>query len=105
MRAAYLKITGGGYYVEIPNLFHVNFPALPYWLPPSEQLGLAGPIGTRRGFTIVNAYTVAFFDQALRGQTAPLLDKQARLIPEATLDARAPENFQPEGVGSAGRRS
>jgi predicted dienelactone hydrolase len=90
MRAAYLKLTGGGYYVEIPNLFHVNFTDLPYWLPASEQLGLTGPIGSGRGFAIINAYTVAFFDQVLRGQTSPLLDKASRLIPEATLDVHPP---------------
>jgi predicted dienelactone hydrolase len=90
MRAAYLKLTGGGYYVEIPNLFHVNFTDLPYWLPASEQLGLTGPIGSGRGFAIINAYTVAFFDQVLSGQTSPLLDKASRLIPEATLDVHPP---------------
>ncbi|GIF44231.1 alpha/beta hydrolase family protein [Actinoplanes xinjiangensis] len=90
MRAAYAKLSGGGYYVEIPDLFHVNFTDLPYWLPASEQLGLTGPIGGRRGFAVVNAYTVAFFDQVLRGRTSPLLDEASRLIPEATVDVRPP---------------
>ncbi|MCM4085178.1 alpha/beta hydrolase family protein [Paractinoplanes hotanensis] len=90
MRAAYARLSGGGYYVEIPGLFHVNFTDLPYWLPPSAQLGLTGPIGGRRGFTIINAYTVAFFDQALRGRTSPLLDEASRLIPEATVTIRSP---------------
>jgi pimeloyl-ACP methyl ester carboxylesterase len=89
-RAAYAKLSGGGYYVEIPDLFHVNFTDLPYWLPPSEQLGLTGPIGGRRGFAIINAYTVAFFDQVLQGRTSPLLDEAARLIPEATVEVRPP---------------
>jgi hypothetical protein len=67
--------------VEIADLFHVNFTDLPYWLPPSAQVGLAGPIGGRRGFAIINAYTVAFFDQALHGRALPLLDEAARLFP------------------------
>ncbi|MEV4283339.1 alpha/beta hydrolase family protein [Actinoplanes xinjiangensis] len=90
MRAVYAKLSGGGYYVEIPDLFHVNFTDLPYWLPGSEQLGLTGPIGGRRGFAVINAYTVAFFDQALRARTSPLLDEASRLIPEATVDVRPP---------------
>ena len=90
MRTAYAKLSGGGYYVEVPDLFHVNFTDLPYWLPPSAQLGLSGPIGGRRGFAIINAYTVAFFDQALQGRTPPLLDEASRLIPEATVDIRPP---------------
>jgi pimeloyl-ACP methyl ester carboxylesterase len=90
MRAAYAQPSGGGYYVEIPDLFHVNFTDLPYWLPPSAHLGLTGPIGGRRGFEIINAYTVAFFDQALRGRTSPLLDETSRHIPEATIDVRQP---------------
>ncbi|MEU8655360.1 hypothetical protein [Actinoplanes philippinensis] len=90
MRAAYANLSGGGYYVQIPDLFHVNFTDLPYWLPVSAQLGLAGPIGVRRGFEIINAYTVAFSDQVLRGRTSPLLDEASRLIPEATVDVRPP---------------
>jgi pimeloyl-ACP methyl ester carboxylesterase len=90
MRAAYERLSGGGYYVEVPGLFHVNFTDLPYWLPPSAQLGLTGPVGGRRGFTIINAYTVAFFDRALRGQTSALLDESSRMIPEATVDMRTP---------------
>jgi pimeloyl-ACP methyl ester carboxylesterase len=90
MRALFAKLSGGGYYVEIPNLFHVNFTDLPYWLPPATQLGLAGPIGARRGFTVVNTYTVAFFDQALRGVRSPLLGDRPRPVPGTTVEVRPP---------------
>ena len=90
MRAAHAKSVGGSYYVEIPNLFHVNFTDLPYWLPVSAQLGLTGPIGNHRGFAIVNAYTVAFFDRVLRGRTSPLLDDPSGAIPGTTVDVRTP---------------
>jgi hypothetical protein len=73
----------------VPNLFHVNFTDLPYWLPASAQLGLSGPIGGRRAFVIINDYTVAFFDQTLGGVSSPLLNDTSRMIPEAHLDARA----------------
>jgi pimeloyl-ACP methyl ester carboxylesterase len=89
-RAAFATLTGGGYYVEIPDLFHVNFTDLPYWLPPSRQLGLTGPIGGSRGFAVINTYTVAFFDQTLRGARSPLLDGASAAIPGTTLQVRAP---------------
>jgi pimeloyl-ACP methyl ester carboxylesterase len=89
MRAAFAKGSGSGYYVEIPNLFHVNFTDLPYWLPPSEQLGLSGPIGGGRGFAVINTYTVAFFDQALRGVPSPLLDGASPPIPGTTVEVRS----------------
>jgi pimeloyl-ACP methyl ester carboxylesterase len=95
MRAAFGKLTGGGYYVEIPDLFHVNFTDLPYWLPASAQLGLTGPVGGRRGFAIINAYTVAFFDQALRGRTSPLLGEAPRAIAGTTVDVRPPLRMPP----------
>ena len=90
MRAAHAKSTGGSYYVEIPNLFHVNFTDLPYWLPASAQLGLTGPIGGHRGFAVINAYTVAFFDRALRGKPSPLLDEASGALPGTTVDLRPP---------------
>ncbi|WP_433731666.1 hypothetical protein ACQP2Y_23295 [Actinoplanes sp. CA-051413] len=72
MRAAYAKLSGGGYYVEIPELFHVNFTDLPYWLPASARLGLTGPIGGRRGLTVINA----------------LLNQASRAIPGTTVAVR-----------------
>ncbi|GID33235.1 alpha/beta hydrolase family protein [Paractinoplanes brasiliensis] len=90
MRAAYSKATAGAYYVEIPNLFHVNFTDLPYWLPASKQLGLTGPIGGHRGFAVVNAYTLAFFDQVLRDRSSPLLAGASPPPAGTTLQVRKP---------------
>ncbi len=57
--------SGDGYYVQIPGMFHINFTDAPYWSPLEQQLGLIGPIDTQRGFDIVNAYSLAFFDGSL----------------------------------------
>jgi predicted dienelactone hydrolase len=66
MQAAYAKAKpGGSYYVSISGMFHLNFTDTPYWSPFASQLGLTGPIGGQRGFDIVNAHSLAFFDSSL----------------------------------------
>jgi len=74
MRTVYERLSGDGYYIEIPTMFHVNFTDLPYWSPITMQLGLTGPIDGQRGFEIVNAYSLAFFEKHLNGQPSPLLN-------------------------------
>jgi hypothetical protein len=87
-RAAFEALPGDGYYVEIPTIFHLNFTDAPQWLTISSFAGLSGPIDTQRAFDIVNAYSVAFFDKHLKGQTAPLLDGPSADYPEATIETR-----------------
>ena len=77
MRSVYAGLPGDGYDVEIPEMFNVNFNDLPYWLPLAPQLGLTRPIDGQRGFDIVNAYSIAFFDKESKGQLAALLDGPA----------------------------
>ena len=88
MRAVYKSLPGDGYYIEIPGMFHVNFTDLPYWSPAMSQLGLTGPINAQRGFDIVNAYSVAFFDKELRGQPASLLNGPSKQFPEVGFEGR-----------------
>ena len=90
LRSVYAGLPGDGYYVEIPKMFHVNFTDLPYWLPLAPQLGLTGPIDGQRGFDIVNAYSIAFFDKELKCQLAALLDGPAEHYPEVRFEARRP---------------
>jgi hypothetical protein len=90
MRTVYEELPGDGYYIEIPTMFHVNFTDLPYWSPVTSQLGLTGPINGQRGFDIVNAYSLAFFDTELKGQSSPLLDGPAEHYPEVRFETRRP---------------
>ncbi len=69
-------------------MFHVNFTDLPYWSPVMPQIGMTGPINRQRGFNIVNAYSVAFFDQELRGQSSLLLQGPSKQYPEVIFDSR-----------------
>ncbi len=88
MRAVYRNLPGDGYFITIPKMFHLNFTDTPYWSPITAQLGLTGPIGGQRGFDIVNAYTVAFFDKELKAQPSPLLDGSVQPYPEAIFEKR-----------------
>jgi hypothetical protein len=50
------------------------------------MLGLKGPIPGPRALQITNTYSLAFFDRALRGQAAPLLDAPSPEYPEVTFE-------------------
>lgn len=86
MRKVYEKLPGDGYYVEIPKMFHVNFTDIPYWSPAFSLIGMTGPINGRRGFDIVNAYSVAFFNKELKGQASSLLNGPSKQYPEVNLE-------------------
>jgi predicted dienelactone hydrolase len=88
MRAVYEGLPGDGYFVQIPGMFHVNFTDLPYWSPLMSQIGVTGPINAQRGFDIVNAYSLAFFDKELKGQSSALLDGLSHPYPEVSFEER-----------------
>jgi predicted dienelactone hydrolase len=75
---------GNGYYVSIPGMFHVNFTDGPYFTPLGSLLNppLGGPINAQRGFDIINAYSLAFFDRYVEGHLAALLDGPSKQYPE-----------------------
>ncbi len=91
MRAVFNKEpAGNGYYVQVPGMFHVNFTDAPYFSPLAPQFGFAGPIDAQRGFDIVNAYSLAFFDQYLEGHPAALLDGPSNQYPEVLFETHQP---------------
>jgi predicted dienelactone hydrolase len=76
---------GTSYYVSVSGMFHVNFTDAPYWFPFGSQLGLTGPIDGQRGFDIVNAYSLAFFDRFLKDKKSPLLAGLSEKYPEVNI--------------------
>lgn len=88
MRAVYERLPGDGYFVRVRGMFHLNLTDLPLLSPLASGLGLAGPIDARRAHAIVNAYSVAFFDQHLRGRPAALLDGAGEEYPEVLFETR-----------------
>lgn len=90
MRAVFNKEPAGdGYYVSVPGIFHVNFTDAPYFTPLGPLLGFTGPINAQRGFDIVNAYSLAFFDQHLEGHPAALLAGPSKQYPEVLFSKRS----------------
>lgn len=88
MRAAYERLAGDGYFVQVPNMFHLDMTDAALLVPFVPWPGLGGPIGADRAHRIVNAYSVAFFDRELRGRSAPLLDGPSEQFPEVLFESR-----------------
>ena len=90
MRAVYQSLPGAGYFVQVPGMFHINFTDLPNWSPWAAQMLLAGPIDGQRGHDIVNAYSLAFFDQQLSGRAASLLEGSTGPYAQVLVESRRP---------------
>jgi predicted dienelactone hydrolase len=88
MRAVYENLPGNDYYVQIAGMFHVNFTDLSYWSPLMQQIGLTGPINAQRGYDIVNAYSVAFFNKELKGHPESLLYGKSQQYPEVNFESK-----------------
>ena len=88
MRIVYEHLPGDGYYVQIPEMFHLDMTDAPLLSARVAWPGLAGPIGADRAHRIINAYSLAFFDRELRHEPAPLLDGPPQEFPEVTLESR-----------------
>ena len=91
MRAVFESMTGDGYFVRVPGMFHANLTDIPYWSPLWSWLGVTGPIAGQRAHSIINAYSLAFFDRHLRRRSTALLDgPAAEQYPEVLFEARRP---------------
>lgn len=88
MRGLYNNLSNDGYYLQISDIFHLNFTDFPYWSPITSQLGLSGSIHAQRAFDIINAYSLAFFDKHLKNQVSPLLNGNSKLYPEVNFETR-----------------
>jgi dienelactone hydrolase len=74
----------GGYYLRIRGAAHSNFSDRPLY-SPLKRLTDAGPIDIRTCIKIVNAYTLAFFEQHLNQAAQPLLNETNSEYPEAVF--------------------
>jgi predicted dienelactone hydrolase len=61
---------------------HYDFSDLPMLTPLASQLGLKGPLNGKRALRIIEDYTLAFFDQYLKGKPSALLDGPDAAYPE-----------------------
>ena len=101
MRAVFESLPGDGYLVLVRGVFHLNFTDAPIMSPPlTSLLRVVGPIDSQRAHSIINAYTLAFFDRHLRRLPAPLLDHSPEQYPEVVYETRHP-NPTEENLGVA----
>jgi hypothetical protein len=89
-RAVFESLPGDGYFVQVPGMFHSNYTDLPSWSPLWRLLGVAGPIDVQRANSIINAYSLAFFDRHLKSQPATRFDGPTKQYPEVHFETRRP---------------
>lgn len=88
MRGLFERLSGGGYLVRVPGLYHLDFADTALLSPLTRRLGLTGPVDPARARRIVADLAQAFFDRHLKGAPAPLLDDPRARYPEVLLERR-----------------
>ena len=88
MRAVYEGLSGAGYFVRVPGMFHSNFTDTPIWTPLATRLGIAGRLDGQRAHDVVNGYSSAFFERHLMDRPSKLLDGPSPRCPEAIFESR-----------------
>jgi len=78
------------YAVTVRGSTHFNFTDLYFYSPALRFTKALGPIDGYRMVEIINSYTLAFFDQYLKGESSPLLDAPSPDYPEVTIEVRKP---------------
>ncbi|HOG78481.1 MAG TPA: hypothetical protein PK454_01905 [Anaerolineaceae bacterium] len=83
--ALYENSHSPAYLVEIADTRHFDFTDISQLTPLLTLMKLKGTLDSDRAMTIINTYTLAFFDEALRGDASgvPALEE---LYPEAPLE-------------------
>lgn len=68
--------------MTVTGALHNSFSDMPF-ISPERYSNMK--IDAARALTTTNAYILAFFDRYLRGRRQPLLDSNASIFPEVTL--------------------
>ena len=84
--------------INIEGIFHVQFTDVPFGSPLLDRL-LSGPLDDSRAHQVVNACTVEFFDQTLRGRRSALLTGDTTGLAEVEIASRGE---QEKGAGPPG---
>jgi len=72
----------GGQIVYIDNSEHLNFTDVQFFSPIFKMFGVTGKIDTERADSIVNAYTLDFFDRFLKNKPESLIKEPNSKYPE-----------------------
>ena len=83
---AFAASTGDRYRMELTQSGHFNFSDAPLIFPRTfgRVPTILGSIGVR-GLSLINAYTLAFFEQYLKDRPSPLLQNASSAYPEIRL--------------------
>lgn len=81
----YRNLSQDAYLLTVAGTEHFDFSDIPLLSPLTTLMGLSGPIDGHRVLTIINRYSVAFFDEALNGQPPSLLEGPSPAFPEVTF--------------------
>jgi Platelet-activating factor acetylhydrolase, isoform II len=77
-----LHLTGPVTVATIRGTTHYDFTDLPALSPLAPEMGLKGPLNGQRVIQIVNQYSLAFFDWALKGKSTRMLEGASLSYPE-----------------------
>ncbi|MEJ2749165.1 MAG: hypothetical protein P8183_14855 [Anaerolineae bacterium] len=89
-RVIYEAGLADSYLLTVAGAAHYDFTDLPLFSPLTPQLGLSSNIPSRYMATLLNDYTLAFFNRYLRGKNSRLLVGDTAVYPEVTFHHHAP---------------
>lgn len=85
--SVYRQVADRAYQVTVEGTTHGDFGDMTLMFPPLRWAGFFGPIDGYRMLHILNAYTLAFFDEHLKGEDIPLLDGPSPEYPEVAFQS------------------
>lgn len=88
MRKVFEGLTGDGYFVREPGMFHTDFSDASLLSPFSAWLGFTGPIDPERARRLISDFSLAFFERHLKGASADLLDRPSQSYAEVLFETR-----------------
>ncbi|MFH2040559.1 MAG: hypothetical protein ABIJ65_14095 [Chloroflexota bacterium] len=83
-------IENTAYGIQVRGSTHFNFTDLALYSPVTRFTGSFGSIDANRMVRIINAYSLAFFNEYLKDEMSPLLDGPSVDYPEVTITIRNP---------------
>lgn len=90
------RMSSGAYLVVVKGAIHNSFSNAPF-ISPERYKGMT--IDAGRALTITNAYVLAFFERHLRGRRQPLLEGNAPMFPEVTIEVYRPRKHSKINFG------
>lgn len=90
MRATFEGLRAPGYFVQVPDISHLDFTDVPSWSPAFRWLRVTGPRDGEYAHRVINDYSLNFFDRHLKGKEGSLLDGPSATHPDVTIDLHHP---------------